>query len=215
MGKNSIYINETRERNSKKALRNHILKIVSEYKDTDKSISSVILTRIYIDALFLKEVNYIKYLIKKCKKNMPTEYLELFEEHVKENTITQNGGKNSSEDAYEAKNLIGNESNEEMIIDQGGVPVTYTEIVEDISNIAKYTDNNIPKLYNFSYIVKAGDTFDSLCKKFNLSSEKQNIQSKVLVEDDLIILYTDDEIMAKYQQAIFEYVNSSKYSRKK
>ena len=175
----------------KREFRNHIIKLMSKYKKTDKLIPDSELLAILLNATLTNEVIYIRALVNKCKKNISPRSLELYEQYIE---LTKNG------------ELVLNldEQNKKYIDDSNAIV--------DCTSSDLY--DNEKGLYAFDYIVQNGDTIDSLFKKFKLVIDKQDIDLESIIEGDVITLYTDNDTLAEYQQAIFEYINSGKSNKK-
>lgn len=173
----------------KREFRNHILKLISKYRKTDKLIPDSELLAILLSASFINETVYIKALINKCRKNISPLSLDLYEEYIE---LVKKG-----ETVFNLDELG------EKYIDDNSV-------VDCVSSNL-YIDENA--LYAFDYIIENGDTFTSLCKKFQLPVDKQGIQGEKLIVGDVVTLFTEDDTLAEYQQAIFEYINSGRNNK--
>lgn len=68
-------MNKSSNELSRRKLRNMILKTVQNYKNTSDKIPNADMREIYDGILYFSEYNYARYLIKKCKKNIPDYYL--------------------------------------------------------------------------------------------------------------------------------------------
>lgn len=175
----------------KRELRNHILKLISKYKKTDKIIPDSEILPILLSATFINETVYIKALINKCSKNISPSSLELYKEYIE---LTKKVDEDFSFDDLGEKYIDDNST------------------VVDCISANLYIDEY--GLYAFDYIIENGDTFENLCKKFKLSVDKQNIHGEELMVGDVVTLFTEDDTLAEYQQAIFEYINSGRNNKK-
>ena len=97
------------------------------------------------------------------------------------------------------------EESNKKYIDDGNVVV---ECVSSELYIDEYG------LYAFDYIIESGDTFEKICRKFKLPEDKQKIYGDELLVGDVVTLFTADDTLAEYQQAIFEYINSGRNKNK-
>ena len=68
-------MNKSSNELSRRKLRNMILKTVQNYKNTSDKIPKADMREIYDGIIYFSEYNYARYLIKKCKKNIPDYYL--------------------------------------------------------------------------------------------------------------------------------------------
>ena len=68
-------MNKSSNELSRRKLRNMILKTVHNYKNTSDKIPKADMREIYDGIIYFSEYNYARYLIKKCKKNIPDYYL--------------------------------------------------------------------------------------------------------------------------------------------
>ena len=68
-------MNKSSDELSRRKLRNMILKTVHNYKNTSDKIPKADMREIYDGIIYFSEYNYARYLIKKCKKNIPDYYL--------------------------------------------------------------------------------------------------------------------------------------------
>ena len=68
-------MNKSSNELSRRKLRNMILKTVHNYKNTSDKIPKADMREIYDGIISFSEFNYARYLIKKCKKNIPDYYL--------------------------------------------------------------------------------------------------------------------------------------------
>ena len=68
-------MNKSSDELSRRKLRNMILKTVHNYKNTSDKIPKADMREIYDGIISFSEFNYARYLIKKCKKNIPDYYL--------------------------------------------------------------------------------------------------------------------------------------------
>lgn len=68
-------MNKSSNELSRRKLRNMILKTVHNYKNTSDKIPKADMREIYDGIISFSEYNYARYLIKKCKKNIPAYYL--------------------------------------------------------------------------------------------------------------------------------------------
>lgn len=68
-------MNKSSNELSRRKLRNMILKTVHNYKNTSDKIPNADMREIYDGIISFSEYNYARYLIKKCKKNIPDYYL--------------------------------------------------------------------------------------------------------------------------------------------
>lgn len=68
-------MNKSSNELSRRKLRNMILKTVHNYKNTSDKIPNANMREIYDGIIYFSEYNYARYLIKKCKTNIPDYYL--------------------------------------------------------------------------------------------------------------------------------------------